>query len=421
MSPLIATFVYGFAIYILFALEREKGRKISPVLYIPALYLFTNGSRPLAFWLGMQSGDAAALTQEGSPLDVLVALGLMIAGIVVLMKRQAAIARLLQANAAVMPFLMYCAISCSWSDDPIIAFKRWFRFLGTFITVLVILTDSDPSRALKWALTRVGFLLIPISVLLIKYYPWIARSYDPWTGRQMVSGVATDKNMLGMVCLVTGLPAVVQLLSVWQERKRRGVRRVIAFGLIVAATIYLLSLADSMTSLMCFYMGCFVIVAMTLVKAARKSILVHLMVFGIVGAAFSVLFLHIGASGAMQQLGRDTTFSGRTEIWAGLLRFAGSPLVGTGFDSFWVGDRLLRIWSAGGLLAGINEAHNGYLEMYLNLGWIGILFLAALIVIGYRNISLALRSDREAAILRLAFFVVAIVYDFTEAGFRTGS
>ncbi len=198
MSPLIATFVYGFAIYILFALEREKGRKISPVLYIPALYLFTNGSRPLAFWLGMQSGDAAALTQEGSPLDVLVALGLMIAGIVVLMKRQAAIARLLQANAAVMPFLMYCAISCSWSDDPIIAFKRWFRFLGTFITVLVILTDSDPSRALKWALTRVGFLLIPISVLLIKYYPWIARSYDPWTGRQMVSGVATDKNMLGI-------------------------------------------------------------------------------------------------------------------------------------------------------------------------------------------------------------------------------
>jgi O-antigen ligase len=118
-------------------------------------------------------------------------------------------------------------------------------------------------------------------------------------------------------------------------------------------------------------------------------------------------------------MGRNPTLTGRTEIWTTLLNFSGNPVFGTGFDSFWLGDRLRKIWATGSLMNGINEAHNGYIETYLNLGWIGVSLLAALIVTGYRNIIAAFRLDPSIARLKLAFFVVAVVYSFTEVGFRT--
>jgi len=422
MRPLIATFIYGVAIAVLFRLERDRTSKPSKVLWLPVISLLISGSRPVSFWLNMQPGTSPEQLLEGSPVDAAIALGLIIAGIVVLVNRQAAIARLFRANAALLPFLAYCALSICWSDYPGVAFKRWIRLLGDFTTVLIVLTDRHPSRAMYWVLTRVGFVLVPVSMLLIKYYPDIARYYDPWTGRQFVSGVATDKNMLGMVCLVYGLGALSQFIVVYQTQKRRlRVRRMIAYGALLAMLFWLFSAADSMTSLTCFYMGGFLIIMTSFPKIARRQPIVHLLVAILVTASFGVLFLHAGEGAALAQMGRNPTLTGRTEIWTGLLRFAGSPLFGVGFDSFWLGERVQRIGASGGFLAGINEAHNGYLETYLNLGWVGVGLLLAIIVIGYRHIMVTLRRERSVGTLSLAFFVVAVIYNFTEAGFRAGS
>jgi O-antigen ligase len=94
---------------------------------------------------------------------------------------------------------------------------------------------------------------------------------------------------------------------------------------------------------------------------------------------------------------------------------AGNPLVGTGFESFWLGRRLEAAW---GLMVGLQEAHNGYLEVYLNLGWIGVMLLSVVIVAGYRNVMAAFRMTPTEGNLKLAYFVVGMVYNLTEAGFR---
>jgi len=65
-----------------------------------------------------------------------------------------------------------------------------------------------------------------------------------------------------------------------------------------------------------------------------------------------------------------------------------------------------------------NEAHNGYLEVYLNLGWVGIVLLGIVIVTGYRTVFRFLRQDPEIGRLKLVYFVVGLAYSFTEAGFR---
>jgi O-antigen ligase len=93
-----------------------------------------------------------------------------------------------------------------------------------------------------------------------------------------------------------------------------------------------------------------------------------------------------------------------------------NPLIGTGFESFWMGSRLERVDLLVG--QGIQEAHNGYLELYLNLGLAGVALLATLIVTGYRKVLAVLRRDPHVGRLRLAFFTAGVIYSLTEAGFR---
>jgi hypothetical protein len=56
--------------------------------------------------------------------------------------------------------------------------------------------------------------------------------------------------------------------------------------------------------------------------------------------------------------------------------------------------------------------------MYLNLGWVGVALLLLLIAWGYHTVVAALPRDRDVARLKLAYFVIAILYNFTEAAFK---
>jgi hypothetical protein len=49
---------------------------------------------------------------------------------------------------------------------------------------------------------------------------------------------------------------------------------------------------------------------------------------------------------------------------------------------------------------------------------LGVALLAGLLVTGYRRIIPAVRRQTQAGSLRLAFFVITLAYNFTEAGFK---
>jgi O-antigen ligase len=118
----------------------------------------------------------------------------------------------------------------------------------------------------------------------------------------------------------------------------------------------------------------------------------------------------------LHTLGRNSTLTGRKLIWHAVLSLHTNPFFGTGFESFWLGNRLESVWHMS--VDGIQEAHNGYIEVYLNLGWCGVVLLGAVIVSGYRRALAELRSDRQDARLRLAFLTATLVFSMTEAGFR---
>src|SRR5262249_28088774 len=112
-------------------------------------------------------------------------------------------------------------------------------------------------------------------------------------------------------------------------------------------------------------------------------------------------------------LGRDPTLTDRTFIWKIVLGMHTNPLVGTGYESFWLGPRLKWIWNN---FSTINEAHNGYLEIYLSLGLIGLTLLVGLLLTSYRSICKMSSSDLPP--LSLAIWTVSMFYNITESAFK---
>ncbi len=422
MSPTLATFAFAIWILTLFFLNRDREAQTSKALWLPVVWISIAGSRMVSEWMApatLSQSSAGERYLDGSPFDRNLLTGLLVIGVVVLLFRGTRVSAVLRANGAVLMFFFYCLVSIAWSDFPDVAFKRWVKALGDVVMVLVVLTDANQSAAIKRFLARAGFLLLPVSILFIKYYPDLGRAYDPgfgfWT--VMYTGVTTNKNLLGMITLVMGLGAIWRFLNM--RRAEDGTRKngqLVAEGALLAMVFWLLWLSNSATSLSCFLMAGTLILVTSWAWVRRMPALVHALVFAMVAVSSFALFSGSGG-GLLGTLGRNSTLTGRTDIWNQVLSMAESPFLGTGFESFWLGPRLQKIWNIWWWHP--NEAHNGYIETYLNLGWVGLTLLGVVLVAGYRSIFATFRTKPDLAEIRLAYFFVAIIYNFTESAIRT--
>jgi len=425
MTTQIITSVFVAGIVGLFALDRDTGARTSKALWIPVAWLLINCSRPVSMWLGVlgfggafSAIDPSQVYLDGSPVDRDVFTFLLVFGLIVLARRGQRLSPLFRTIRPILLFFSYCAFSVLWSAYSFVAFKHWTKGIGDVVMVLLVLTDSEPAAALRRLIRRASFLLIPLSVLFIRYYPNLGRTYSIG-GSVEYTGVTPQKNALGIICLVFGLGSLWRFLAACRDRKvPRRTHLLMAHGVILAMVLWLLHTSDSMTAFSCFLMGGVVMVLANRPMLSRKPSIVHFLVAATVCFSLFALFFDPGG-GLVKDLGRNPTLTGRTAIWKAIIPLAGNPLIGTGYESFWLGERLQEIWSVnGGAFKGIQEAHNGYLEIYLNLGWIGVALLAALILTGYRRIFATFRRAPVAGSLGLAYFVAQVTYNFTEAGFR---
>ncbi len=401
----------------LFYLDREKGAVTSKALWIPVLWLMIVSSRPISMWLHVnREVTLADQYTEGSPVDAAYYGILIIAGLLILNVRWLLVRRYLRVNSPLILFFLYCALSISWADSSGIATKRWIKSLGDVIMILIVLTDPNPGLALRKMFARVGFVLLPLSVLFILFFPSIGSVYNETDRITMYFGVTTFKNLLGVTCMVFGLGSLWSFLGAYQDHaasNRR--RRLIAQGAVVAMAVWLIVKADSMTSLSCLGLAGAVMAMTTTRWVARRPSAVFILVASAAGVALFALFMD-SAGTMLHSIGRNSSLTGRTQIWAAVLAQRINPVLGTGFESFWMGNRLQSVWDMSQV--GIEEAHNGYLELYLNLGWVGVALLGLLIVSGYRNAVTLFRMDSQAGRLRVAFLTCGLIYSCTEAGFR---
>jgi len=420
MNPILASFVYACGIAGLFYLDRDKSVRTSKALWLPVVYLLFLGSRPVSVWLGIQPLSGTDTQLEGSPIDGAFYQILLVGAICVLVYRgQRVITFLKRFPIPILLYFTFCLVSIIWSDYPGPALKKWIKSVTDVVMILVVLTDEQPVAALRRFFSRLGFVLLPVSLLFIKYYPALGRHYGEWDGAVVNTGVTQDKNLLGVITFVLLLGAVWRVLALLGGDEATSDRRrhLLAQGTLLAMGIWLLILANSASSLVCFLLGAGVMLATRLRFVRRHPAAVHALVLSLVVTVGLVMLLGGGASAA-QALGRNTTLTGRTDIWAAVIPMAANPLAGAGFESFWLNPVVRqRLWQ---LIPGLplNEAHNGYIEVYLNLGWVGVVLIVMLLAGAYRRAVKAFRREPVLGALLLAYVLTAITYNITEAAFR---
>jgi len=423
MPPYLALFLWLVILVGLFWFDPAKEPKVSAALWVPLTFLFFMASRQPTQWLSGQviAGDEATMNsalEDGSPLNRTVLLALFVLGIAILVSRSFRWGNFFRRNWILTAYLLFALLSVLWSDFPLAAFRKWFRDLGNYVMVLVVISESLPMEALSTLLRRVGYLLIPLSVMMIKYFPDLARQFDPWTGQGSSCGATTSKNMLGILCLICGIYFFWDIVVRWPHRKDKRQKRVIYVDVVLTyLTWWLLITCNSATSMTCLTIACLVILA-----AHTKVIQRHPIMFSaaipVIILTYMLLFFGMGMSDTFAGAVGRTSLSGRPEIWQLVLSQHSNPLLGTGYESFWMGPRLQRIWSAG--WGGLNEAHNGYLEVYLNLGYIGLLLLLLFMAAVYRNIYKKLKPFSSTGSFALAIWTAFAFHNSTEADFRTG-
>ena len=421
LPPRLALFLTLAFIVFLFRRDIRERPNVSGALWLPLIWLLFCCSRPFSEWLRIFGlpVSVSASNEEGSPVDAAFYYTIATAGLFVLIKRQVSLPEVLQRNGWLVAFIAYCFISAVWSDYPFIAFRRATKVLGHPIMALIVLTEPDFEEALKRLLKRCAYVVVPVSILWIRYYPWLGISYDEWSGAPVVHGIAPGKNGLGADCLVLGFFFFWHFLQT--RRTERNTQRRNELWLIAGFSIgilYLFRLSHSAAATIALFAAILLVLFIGWRPTIRNFIGTYMLTALVLLAAAQLAF---GISGLLSQsLGRGSTLTGRTELWAHCLAVQSSPILGEGFQSFWLPERRDRIaefyknWHVG-------SAHNGYLETYLDLGLIGLSILIGLFIATYWKIRSELVRNFELGRYRLGFFVAVVLRGWTETTFHPGS
>ena len=317
----------------------------------------------------------------------------------------------------ILAALGWCWLSISWALAPVTGAKAALLLTLVAWPTFVLVRALDPRRtALIVDVTLALALLVNIGFAI--FAPEVATTANVGsTGSTVLSGATGDKNQAG---LIAGL-AIVTFAARWYAT-----RWVAYLPLIVAGAGFLV-LTDSRTSIgmtvaALLFMAVFARTYPTLQNAAarRPALPLRIEVIGGIVIAAIVGYLTIDISPALQLASDPEAFTGRAAIWTAVIRYFGEhPLLGSGYGSFWnVGEAspILRYIPPGSWIEGVSEAHNGYLEMMIQLGGIGfvLVFFATLIWPAAQLLRLS-PERRKMGVWAASILFFMFGHNFTEA------
>ena len=289
---------------------------------------------------------------------------------------------------------VWSILTIFWSPTPAMIVRAgltiWAFMLCGVISALY-LTMDDVNDVIR----RVVTFLALLSFAFEEFLPVHETTAPGWTG------VYGEKNHLG---IGMGVGCIAQFASTRPWTLTR----------VLQTTLFatLLVLSQSTTSM------AFVVVAggFYLVVRFPKHIrpFASSLLAGSAVLAFALVPNLVGK--VFDATGKNTNFTGRDVIWhLTLEQWEKRPLVGFGFESFWESqdDAVQQElnWNP-------RQAHNGFLEVGVTTGVIGVILLLGSLVGGLQLIARAKRSGCQAATLWLALSWLCLMIDsITEADF----
>lgn len=365
------------------------------ILLIASLLVFSEGILPRLFSNDATSDGSVFLRYLWLPIYALVGAGIVWKAKLVL---QASIR---------LPFLIallaLCAISFAWSIDAGLTQRRSFAIIMTTAAGLFLGTRYSWKTILR-ALAFVFLILAVTSFLTGLFVPGFGRDETIHVGAWQ--GLYFEKNQLGGAM---ARAATLAAFLVLMDQKFRG----IWVGLFVVCTL-LVVLSTSITAVLGLSVGLGVIAICALMKNGIATGLVTVWLSGL-AAGLGLFLLVLAPDLVFQVLGRDMTLTGRTDIWIALIDYIQQrPLLGYGYGAFWADGSGPGDWVRETLQWDAPTAHNGWIEVTLALGFLGLVLLVADFVL---TVARAVMSSFNTwvGIFALAFLAQFFLFSLSES------
>lgn len=352
-------------------------------------------------------------TEGSSLLQLVFGSVFALAGWLLWMNRQVAVRNLRAVNPFLLLILLWCLCSSLWSLYPVTTIKRSVQLLGLIMVGLAIAPPLG--NMARFANTVLASFTVLMVLCLLASLGMPGLGVDYVTGGAW-RGITWHKNVLGMVCAFS--------LLLWLREFRHGQlgwKMCLGGGLF---TVFMLVMAKSTTSIIVAGAGSFLYLFLARRYIAPRNMLI-LLLGAAIGTALLLHFFHAvqGRFPSWEELmgpaaaifNKSTDLTGRTDIWElVLVQVAAHPWLGAGYGAFWMGVGGPSQYIADFMGFVPLQAHNGYLDVLNELGIVGLVLLAGLVVVHARDLFRLMRIDRAEAALHWAFFIVILVSNISE-------
>lgn len=293
-----------------------------------------------------------------------------------------------------------------WSADPSITLRRSVALTGTTLFGIYLVMRYTPSQILRllvWTLSTGALLSVVFAVALPSY--GIAGG--------SLQGIYRHKNLLGRLM---GLNAVFLLLL--NSGKNR-YSWVIWAGVGLSAGLVLLS--TSKGALAFFFL---LIILLPLYRSLqlKDTVAVPLSIIVLlVNASAAILILYNLEIIVVDILGKDLTFTGRTKLWELVIEMIKQrPLLGYGYSAFWRGINGPSAPVVNAAYWAVPHSHNGFLDLLLDLGFLGLLvFVLGFLMSSIRAIRWLRLTKKVEDIWPLIYLTFMLLYNLGESAILT--
>lgn len=369
---------------------------IEKIVFVAAALILSG-----ALWRFLSGGDGGIEGDQRTQVILMCLYGLLVIFAVMKLRDTAAS---LWRNPALLALLLLACISPLWSESPDLVFRRAIGLAGTTLFGVLLATRYSFEDQLR--ILRAAFQIAAAGTLAVLLVSPI-RVFSAIGGGDGLRGVFPHKNILGAAM---ALGFVVE----WYVRDPK--RKAKAFRL-VALFVYsgLLLASNSMTSIVTVLATLGGVWIVRVLRARHGIPLSVISGFAVAGGV-ALTVTGIKPDDFLWLLGRSSDMTGRTELWNAVVQaISQRPLLGFGFSGFWKGASAGSEIVQGQIQWIPAYSHNGYLEVALSLGLVGLFLVIVLLAQGFRRAwAYGHSGNSRQSFWPLALFMFVALHNLTE-------
>jgi exopolysaccharide production protein ExoQ len=274
-------------------------------------------------------------------------------------------------NPALTMLLAIAVVSCVWSGVPSFTLRRSIALIVTSLIGLYIGVRFSPRQQMRLFATTLLIACV-LSVVFIVALPGYGT--DIWPNVGSWRGAFLQKNILGRYMVFAAITFLCTKPSIGGLPAKVGK---------IALALVLLVGSRSAGSYVVMIVALGLIPAYRFLQLKWRRYLI--VIIGVAAVTLpAAVFVALNAKTLIHALGKNATLTGRVPLWNVLLpRMAQHPLLGFGFSAFWPVE-YQSVWAS--ITGWIPlKAHNGYIDLGLELGAAGLILFGICTVISARR------------------------------------